>query len=237
VRCAWGEPGLAALLDSSDVLVIVDVLSFSTCVDVATARRAEIVPVASDDPAARERAAAAGATLAGLRGQARFSLSPGSFAEIAPGARVALPSPNGAAHSAAAAAAGKPAFAGCLRNASAVARAARAAGARVGILAAGERWPDGTLRPCLEDALGAGALADAIAREAGDAALAPEARDAAALLRALRSRLGALLAQCASGRELRERGFPDDVRIAAELDVSAAAPRLRGGIYSDDVRC
>ena len=36
--------------------------------------------------------------------------------------------------------------------------------------------------------------------------------------------LGQFLAACASGRELRERGFGQDVELAAQLDISATVP-------------
>ena len=46
----------------------------------------------------------------------------------------------------------------CLRNRAAVARWLQARGGTVAVVAAGERWPDGSLRPCAEDLWGAGAV-------------------------------------------------------------------------------
>lgn len=40
-----------------------------------------------------------------------------------------------------------------------------------------------------------------------------------------------MLLSCSSGRELIERGFEADVRLAGELDVSAAAAQLHDGAY------
>jgi 2-phosphosulfolactate phosphatase len=138
--------------------------------------------------------------------------------------RLVLPSPNGATLSLEAGPG--PVFAGCLRNASAVARAAGAAGKRVLVLPAGERWPDGSLRPCLEDWLGAGAILDALSGPCS-----PEAETARAAFRALRADLPRVLHDCTSGQELVEAGYAQDVDLAAALNVSDTVPVLLEGAY------
>jgi 2-phosphosulfolactate phosphatase len=221
IRCEWGESAARALAPESDVVVIVDVLSFSTCVDVAVSRGGRVIPHRPEAPDAIELARRQGAHLALARGQGRFSLSPATFRVLEPGEAVVLPSPNGAM--AALAAAGRPVLAGCLRNASAVAAAAAARGERILVVPAGERWPDGALRSCLEDWLGAGAI---VSRLSG--AASAEARAAVAAFRELEPELPAALRASLSGRELIERGYPEDVEIAAEAEVSTAVPVYDG---------
>lgn len=229
VRCEWGRAGLAALGPSSDVVIIVDVLSFATCVDIAVSREAVVLPFGWRDARATDFAARMGAALAGPRGSGGLSLSPDSMRGLARGARVVLPSPNGAALSLAAGP-GRV-LAGCLRNAAAVARAAAAAGSDILVVPAGEQWADGSLRPCLEDWLGAGAILSALAERLSAGALSVEADAARAAADAARSALGPVLRACASGRELIERGYAADVELAAALDVSDAVPVLRDGAY------
>ena len=50
-RCEWG-PGAAAALAPADVTIVVDVLSFTTCVDVAVSRGAAILPYPWNDASA-----------------------------------------------------------------------------------------------------------------------------------------------------------------------------------------
>ncbi len=223
VRFEWGLTGMRAVGGGANAIVIVDVLTFTTAVDVAAGQGAAVFPFPWMRPAAAHYAAALGAVAAAKRG-AGYSLSPASLREIPAGTRLVLPSPNGATlafgieHGAV--------LAGCLRNASAVAAAAAGIGPRVAVIAAGEGWMDGGLRPCFEDLVGAGA---AIAGLAGRKS--PEACAAEAAFRAARSELGALLRLCGSGKELIERGFPEDVEMAAELDASGHAPRLMDGAF------
>jgi 2-phosphosulfolactate phosphatase len=115
---------------------------------------------------------------------------------------------------------------GCLRNATAVARMARSLGRVIAVIPAGEQWPDGSLRPALEDWLGAGAILCGL----GDR-LSPEARAARNAFAASRDDLAAILEECASGRELRERGFLSDVALATLLDASDAVPVLESGVF------
>src|SRR5215470_2586957 len=153
-RCEWGPQAVVALAPA-DVTIVVDVFSFTTCVDVAVSRGAAILPYPWADPAAAEFARSHGAELAGKRRQTRYSLAPASYREVAAGFRCVLPSPNGAQVTLAAARAAPVVLAGSLRNARAVAAAAQRIGSRVNVIPAGERWADGSLRPALEDSLGA----------------------------------------------------------------------------------
>jgi len=42
VQCEWGEAGLRQLVADSDAIVMVDVLSFATCVDIAVGNGATV---------------------------------------------------------------------------------------------------------------------------------------------------------------------------------------------------
>nr|WP_276207265.1 2-phosphosulfolactate phosphatase [Nocardia mangyaensis] len=100
------------------------------------------------------------------------------------------------------------------------------------VIAAGEQWPGtDTVRPALEDWLGAGALTAALIDRGLDTP-SPEAQAAASTFRALPD-VPALLRTSASGRELISGGFPDDVALAIDLDADSTVPVLVDGAFTD----
>jgi len=226
IRCEWGQRGVAALAGNSDVVIIVDVFSFSTAVDVAVTRGATIFPYRWKDESALDYAKSLGADLVDVtRTQERWSLSPASLTSVPSGARLVLPSANGATLSLSTGAV--PTLTGCLRNAKAVAESAQLLGNRIAVIPAGERWPDGSLRPAVEDWVAAGAIISHL-----KGSRSPEAASATAAFSDSHSSLPESLRQCSSGRELVERRFDSDISYAADLDISSTAPILHDGGYT-----
>lgn len=235
----WGLTGALALVAEArpgDVAVVVDVLSFTTTLSVALERGIAVYPypwAAAEAPAYAE---SRGAVLARGRreGLARgeVSLSPASF-DSAGDERIVLPSPNGSSIAFALAESGVTVVGASLRNAAAVGAWLGSVRGRVSVVAAGERWPDASLRPAVEDLWGAGAVLSASELATDRDRVSPEARAAAAAYAAVRGELGTALPACVSGRELVEAGFGRDVVIAASVDVSRVVPVLRGEAFVD----
>jgi 2-phosphosulfolactate phosphatase len=220
LRCEWGLHGLESLMPACDVVVIVDVLVFSTAVDVAVANGAAVLPYRWRDDSARQFADEKRAMLASHRSVAGgYSLSPASLQSIAAHTALVLPSPNGS--TLCLSAKGIPTFTACLRNAPAVAMRISKLGLRIALIPAGERWSDETLRPCLEDLIGAGAV---LAELPGKPS--PEAELAIAAFERFRRNLYDAVSRCGSGRELIDRGYACDVELAAEYAVSSSVPEL-----------
>jgi 2-phosphosulfolactate phosphatase len=224
VRCEWGLPGLRELGAVSDIVVIVDVLSFTTAIDIATSRGGVVFPYPLVGEQAADYAASLGAKLASADRANGYSLSPATLRNLPAGYRLVLPSANGAALSFAAD--GPVVLAACLRNAKAVAQSAAGLGSTVAVIPAGEMWSTGELRPSLEDWIGAGAVIDAC-----EGTRSPEASHAAAAFRYFRDDLSQALRNSGSGKELIERGFGLDVELAAELNISRNVPRLFDGAF------
>ena len=226
----WGPEGARKFDGNVGAIVIVDVLSFSTCVDIVVARGAIVYPFGFHDrTAAIEAARALDAELAGPRGSKayRFNRSPVSLLSIAAGTKLVLPSPNGSTISAAARSV--PVLTGCLRNARAVAKRAIniAQGGSIAVIPAGERRPDGSLRPAIEDLIGAGAIVQELSMRCS-----PEAEVARQAFGSAQSNLASVVRDCVSGRELADRGYAQDVEAATALNTSTAAPLLKNGAYT-----
>ncbi|MBO1268895.1 2-phosphosulfolactate phosphatase [Arthrobacter cavernae] len=233
VRFEWGLDGARAVAPQANLVVVVDILSFTTCVSVAVDRGAEVLPYPWKDVSAEDFAAHHGAELAGPRGSGGLSLSPASLRGAPELRRVVLPSPNGSAICHELSAAAPLLAAVSLRNAAATAEwvvAKLPPEAVIAVIAAGEKWPDGSLRPAMEDQIGAGAFLAGLAA-AGRGGFSPEAESAAAVFDAAEPRLADILRECSSGRELIGAGYADDVEIAAELDGSSVVALLRDGVF------
>jgi 2-phosphosulfolactate phosphatase len=215
VRFDWGPTGAAAIADGADVAVVIDVLSFTTTLTVALGRGITVLPYRwKDDRAAayaeeRDAVLAVGRLEARESGPAAVSLSPAAMAAASGIDRVVLPSPNGSAICFGLAESGVRVVGASLRNRAAVAGwlAPRLAhGETLAVVAAGERWTDGSLRPAIEDLLGAGAVLAGL-RTLGVDGFSPEAALAANAFGSLEGDLSRVLhgGRRRSGRARRRR--------------------------------
>jgi 2-phosphosulfolactate phosphatase len=229
VRLEWGRDGARRAAERGDIVVVVDVLRFSTTVATAVRHGVALIPCRTEEEAERE-ADTRGAEVGG-KGR-RFSLSPLDYLEGPAGKVVALQSPNGAASSRAAI--GSPAvIAAGLVNATAVGAYISnlvRGGKSVTVTACGERWEkpgdDGPIRFSTEDYLGAGAVLRAI-----QGSKSPEASVCEAAFSSALGALDTLLLACGSGVELADKGRVEDVIHAARLDLYDAVPMLTDGVF------
>jgi 2-phosphosulfolactate phosphatase len=238
LRFDWGPVGADAIAPDVAFVAVVDVLSFTTTLTVAVEQGISVLPYRWRDDSAVAVARRHGAALAVLRSQAgpgQITLSPESILhtdlKTARIDRLVLPSPNGSAISVRLADAGATVVGVCLRNAAAAAEWVRErCGDRpVAVIAAGERWPDGSLRPAIEDLWGAGAFLNGLEQYG----CSPEASTAVAAYRGVADGLGDALPESVSGRELRANGFAGDVTVAAAVGASKVVPVLRDGWFVD----
>jgi 2-phosphosulfolactate phosphatase len=224
LRCEWGEDGVVQLAAISDVVVIVDVLSFSTCVEIATQAGAMVFPYRWRDESAIAYAQSIQAELADHDRAARYSLSPASLQNLGAGTRLVLPSPNGSALSLNTGNA--PTLTGCFRNYQAIAQAAQRFGSKIAVIPAGERWQNGNLRFAWEDWVGAGAILSQL-----NGSRSPEVDVAIASFHQAKDDLKRKMNQCSSGKELIAKGFAVDVDLASTLNTSNCVPWLVNGAY------
>ncbi|TVT62486.1 2-phosphosulfolactate phosphatase [Amycolatopsis rhizosphaerae] len=232
LRFDWGLSGAREIAEQSWVVAVVDVLSFTTTLTVAMDRGVEVFPYRWRDESALGFAKRHGAVLAVGRSQARagdVSLSPQTLRAAGDIRRLVLPSPNGSTIAVSMAGLGGEVIGVSLRNSTAAAKwtAARLGqgSSGVAVVAAGEQWPHGGLRPAVEDLWGAGAYLAAL-RAYWPGSRSPEAEAAVAAFERVSGDLPQQLHASASGRELAAAGYSHDVDIAGETDRSEAVPVL-----------
>lgn len=237
-RLEWGRRGAQAAAERGDILVVVDVLSFSTAVATAVERGAAIYPCGKEEDAgslARQWGAVVAVRREEVPAKGRYSLSPETFQSVSGGEHIVLQSPNGATCSRYGSRV-PLLLIGALVNAasvaSAVAQAVSTTGASVTVLACGERWStphdEGHLRFALEDYLGVGAV---LAHLPTHLTRSSEAIICEAAFAAATDRLPEILRECESGRELTDRGYTGDVEHAARLNRYTSVPVMRDGLY------
>jgi 2-phosphosulfolactate phosphatase len=258
IKCEWGIQGVDALKDVTDVFIIVDILSFSSCIDIAVGRGAIVYPHYKRDEETIAFAKQLGAELAVSKKDdpegKQYSLLLSTLMNIPSGTRLVLPSPNGSSISFAVN--DKPLICGCLRNAKSVAEYALKNYKRISVIPAGEKWEDGSLRPSLEDMIGSGAIISYL-----KGSLSPESLVMLSVYNTLKNNINDLLRDSSSGKEhktifdyfkhnitgalknsisgkeLIERGFEKDIEIASEINVSNCVPvMVKGGFVNMELQ-
>ncbi|MGD6871858.1 2-phosphosulfolactate phosphatase [Sutcliffiella horikoshii] len=231
-RVEWGKRGTREAAERGDIIIIVDVLSFSTTVISALNNGAIIYPYPPNLDG-KEYAEKVGAEFILGRAEAakigKPTLSPVSFNKEHYNKKYVLSSLNGAFCTWVASKV--PALLiGSLLNASSVASVANQlrlqTKANITVVPCGEQWSDireyeDTLRPSIEDYLGAGAILSYLEGEKS-----PEVEVCIGAFLNTKQKINELIWECGSGRELRERGFEADVEHCSRLNVYQTVPLL-----------
>lgn len=101
-------------------------------------------------------------------------------------------------------------------------------GEKIAVIPAGERWSDDdSLRPAIEDWIGAGAIISYLT-----GVKSPEAMSAESVFSNLSINLEETLSACSSGSELVCSGFREDIQSISMLNTDDTAPILKNGYYS-----
>jgi 2-phosphosulfolactate phosphatase len=120
---------------------------------------------------------------------------------------------------------------GCLRNAVSIAGFLNEGNYRIGIIAAGEKWNDGSIRYCIEDYIGAGSIISNI-----NGKKSPEASLAEITYKNLTDSVYNIIKCSCSGLELEDRGFINDVELACRENTSSAVPLLFENKYYKNIK-
>lgn len=231
-RMDWGERGTIEASNRRDIIVVVDILSFSTTITGAVHHGAIVYPfpkvgdikkfgelVDAEVCLGRVEAQVAGAP----------SLSATSFNESHKGKRFVLSSRNGAT-CVKASKQDTNILIGSFLNVSSVANVVnkiqKETNLNVTVIACGERWRNTNdesreLRPSIEDYLGAGAILEKL-----NGTKSPEAKVCIGAFQNAKSNLSELINDSSSGRELIDMGYPEDVNFSCQVDLFKDVPIL-----------
>lgn len=238
-KLEWGKRGARAAANRGDIVIIVDVLSFSSTVVSAVNYGAVILPYpphldGNNYANQMEAEFILGRTEASKAGKP--TLSPVTFSSEHANKRYVLSSTNGS-YCTWLASQVPAVIIGSLLNATAVAKVASEISEKeksnISVIACGERWGDTneheeSLRFAIEDYLGAGAILSDLM---GDKS--PEANVGERAFQSSIETLKELVWDCGSGRELRHRGFAKDVKYCSQLNTFQAVPILDGPQFID----
>lgn len=231
-RMDWGERGTIEASNRGDIIVIVDILSFSTTITGAVHHGAIVYPFSKvgniedfgklvDAEVCLGRAESQAANIP--------SLSATSFNESHKGKRFVLSSRNGAT-CVKASKQDTHILIGSFLNISSVASVAnkiqKETNLNITVIACGERWrsindESRELRPSIEDYLGTGAILEKL-----DGTKSPEAKVCIGAFQNAKSNLSELINDSSSGRELIDMGYPEDVEFSCQFDKFNEAPIL-----------
>jgi len=232
----WGRQGAIDASKESDIIVIVDTLSFSTTVANALNMGVKIYPCAlGDDPSELSNKYDAEIAVGRLEVPANgsFSLSPLTYKNVEENTKVVLPALNGGTCCKFAQSKSNIVLIGTLVNARAIASYIMLLLDRmdklplISVIACGERYKetnaDGELRFAIEDYLGAGAIINELELEKTTEAILCEMA-----FKYSKDILRDMIWNCESGVELRDIGFGDDVKLASQLNSIDVVPALKG---------
>lgn len=238
-RIEWGKRGAREAAERGDITIIIDVLSFSSTVVSAVNKGAIIYPYPPNLDGKLYAKKLGAEYILGRKEAAiigRPTLSPVSFNEQHANQKYVLSSLNGAFCSWIATKV--PALLiGSLLNFSAVANVANQlseqTNANITVIPCGELWnemrenEDG-LRPSIEDYLGAGAVLSEL-----NGTKSPEAEVCIGAFLHSKDRIKELLWECGSGRELRQKGFEEDVLYCSQINYYNTVPVLLEECFVD----
>ncbi len=232
-RMDWGVKGVMEASNRGDIIIIVDVLSFSSAVINAVYNGVIIYPFPRTGDI-NEFGKLVDAEVCILeRSRARElglpSLSATSFNKSHQYKKYVLSSINGAT-CVKVANESVTILIGGLLNRAAVAKVVnnlqKEINKNVTVIACGERWKSKgeepkELRPSIEDYLGVGAILEKL-----EGTKSPEAKVCISAFKNSQSSLFELISDSGSGRELLNMEFPEDVEFSCQLDKFDAVPIL-----------